>query len=189
VNNIENFFLKELENPKFVFTSLATYKQNGISKSWEIVKAHDSVSVLLYHEEKNGFVLVRQFRPAAYASGHNDGMSLELCAGIVDKNLSLLQILQEEIFEECGYDVGEECIQKITSFYTSVGFAGSKQTLYYAAINDSMKVSEGGGVDNEFIEIVYLDLDEAKRVIYNEEIIKTPGLMFAITWWFENFSN
>ncbi|MDD5548597.1 MAG: NUDIX domain-containing protein [Sulfurovaceae bacterium] len=184
--NILNFSLKPLVDPKFIFTSLATYEQNGVIKSWEIVKAHDSVAILLYHTDKDSFVLVKQFRPATYANGHNSGISLELCAGILDKNLTLPEIIKEEIEEECGYNVPLRAIEKISSFYTSVGFSGSKQTLYYAEINDSMKVGNGGGVDDEFIEIVYIDVSEAKRVIYDDDIIKTPGLMFAFCWWYEN---
>ncbi len=38
-NRIAKFTLKPLEDPKFVSTALATYEQNGIAKSWEIVKA------------------------------------------------------------------------------------------------------------------------------------------------------
>lgn len=187
--NVKNFSLKPLENPKFIFTSLATYEQNGVMKSWEIVKAHDSVAVLLYHEDKDSFVLVKQFRAATYANGHNSGISLELCAGILDKNLPLTQIAKEEVEEECGYSVPITSIEKIASFYTSVGFSGSKQTLYYAKINDSMKVSDGGGVDDEFIEIVYLDTKKAKELIYDDIIIKTPGLMFAFCWWYEKFGS
>ena len=187
--NIKNFSLKPLKNPKFIFTSLATYEQSGVKKSWEIVKAHDSVAVLLYHEDKNSFVLVKQFRAATYASGHSSGISLELCAGIVDKNLTLQEIVKEEIEEECGYSVPVSAIEKIASFYTSVGFAGSKQVLYYATVNNSMKVSDGGGVDDEFIETVYIDVNEAKKVIYDDDIIKTPGLMFAFCWWYEKFSS
>lgn len=184
--NITNFSLEPLENPKFVFTSLAVYEQDGVKKSWEIVKAHDSVAVLLYHKDKNSFVLVSQFRPATYANGHDSGISLELCAGILDKDMSLPQIAKEEIFEECGYDVDVSKIEKIASFYTSVGFAGSKQTLYYAVVDESMKAGTGGGVDDEFIEIVYIDVNEARKVIYDDSIIKTPGLMFAFYWWYEN---
>lgn len=182
---ITDFSLQPLTNPRYVFTSLATYYQNGIKKSWEIVKAHDSVAVLLYHTTKNAFVLVKQFRPATYANAHTSGISIELCAGIVDKNLSLEKIVQEEIIEECGYDVEISKITKITSFYTSVGFAGSKQILYYAEIDDSMKVSSGGGVDNEMIEVVYLDTNEAKKLMFDDDTIKTPGLLFALAWWFD----
>lgn len=44
------------------------------------------------------------------------GVTHELCAGIVDKNLSLVEIMHEEILEECGYDCPVDKISKITSF-------------------------------------------------------------------------
>jgi UDP-sugar diphosphatase len=181
---IKHFKLQPLVNAKFISTSFATYEQEGIQKSWEIVEAHDSVSILLYHKEKRSFVLVKQFRPAVYLNNDN-GMTIELCAGIVDKELSLAEIVKEEVEEECGYDIPLSNIEKITSFHTSVGFAGSKQTLYFSEVDESMKVSEGGGVDHEQIEVVYLPIDEAKKLLYDESIAKTPGLMFAFMWWFE----
>jgi len=187
-NNIEDFTLNPLVDPKFISTSLATYEQNGIKKSWEIVQAHDSVSILIYHTEHKEFILVKQFRPAVYVN-NKDGMSVELCAGIVDKNLTLQEIAQEEIEEECGYKIPLEKVEEITSFYTSVGFAGSKQTLYYAEVNEGMKVSDGGGVDAELIEVVSLSIEDAKKLIYDESIVKTPGLMFSFMWWFDKTRN
>ena len=181
---IKHFKLQPLVNAKFISTAFATYEQEGIQKSWEIVEAHDSVAILLYHKEKRSFVLVKQFRPAVYLN-NDHGMTIELCAGIVDKELSLAEIAKEEVEEECGYDIPLSNIQKITSFHTSVGFAGSKQTLYFAEVEESMKVSEGGGIDHEQIEVVYLPLDEAKKLLYDESIAKTPGLMFSFMWWFE----
>jgi UDP-sugar diphosphatase len=186
-NRIENFKLSPLKDAKFISSSLATYEQNGIAKSWEVVEAHDSVAILIYHKEKDAFVLVKQFRPAVYLN-NKVGMTIELCAGIVDKNLSLMHIASEEIEEECGYAVTVDRIEKITSFHTSVGFAGSKQMLYYVEVDESMKVSEGGGVDDELIEVIYLPTKEAKTMIFDENIAKTPGLMFAFMWWFENKS-
>ena len=184
-NEIKFFQLNPLEDPKFITTSLATYQQNGITKSWEVVEAHDSVAILIYHKTKDAFVLVQQFRPAVYLN-NNLGLTIELCAGIVDKNLSLKHIAVEEIEEECGYSITVDQLEKITSFYTSVGFAGSKQMLYYAEVDESMKVSEGGGVDDEQIEVIYLPTVEAKSFIFDETIAKTPGLMYAFMWWFEN---
>jgi UDP-sugar diphosphatase len=182
-NIIEDFILEPLKQAKFIRASLATYKQNGKKKNWEIVDAHDSVAILIYHRTKNAFVLVKQFRPAVYMN-NNDGITLELCAGIVDKKLSLAQIAKEEIEEECGYDVAVENIEKITGFHTSVGFAGSKQVLYYVEVDDDVKVSEGGGIDDEQIEVIYLSVDEAKTFMYDESVAKTSGLMFAFMWWF-----
>lgn len=183
-NQIKHFKLQPLVNAKFISTSFATYEQDGIKKSWEIVEAHDSVAILIYHKEKKAFILVKQFRPAVYLNNDN-GMTVELCAGIVDKKLSLEEIAKEEIEEECGYDVPLHNIERITAFHTSVGFAGSKQTLYFAQVDESMKVSEGGGVDHEQIEVEYLPIDKAKKLIYDESIAKTPGLMFAFMWWLE----
>jgi UDP-sugar diphosphatase len=185
-NHIEDFKLQPLEDSKFIKTSFATYVQNGKAKSWEIVEAHDSVAILIYHREKNAFILVKQFRPAVYLN-NQDGMTIELCAGIVDKKLSLAEIAMEEIAEECGYAVALDSIERITSFHTSVGFAGSKQMLYYVEVDESMKVSEGGGVDDEQIEVVTLSLSNAKALIYDESIAKTPGLMFAFMWWFDKY--
>lgn len=186
-NKIENFKLNPLTDSKFISTALATYKQNGIQKDWEIVQAHDSVAILIYHKEYKSFILVKQFRPAVYLNNSN-GMTVELCAGIVDKECTLAQIAKEEIEEECGYDVVLENMERITSFHTSVGFAGSKQVLYYVEVDESMKISEGGGVAGEMIEVIYLPVKEAKMLIYNEDISKTPGLMFAFIWWFEKNS-
>jgi len=181
-NKIEKFTLQPLEDSKFITTALATYEQNGIAKSWEIVKAHDSVAILIYHTQFDAFILVQQFRPAVYINNDN-GLTVELCAGIVDKELSLEKIAKEEIEEECGYDVPFEKIEKITSFYTSVGFAGSRQTLYYTEVDEAMKVSEGGGVDGELIEVLTLPTQKAEALIFDEKIAKTPGLMFAFMWW------
>lgn len=181
---IKDVNLSPLYEAKFIKTSRMTYTQNKVIKDWEVVKAHDSVGILIYHEEKDAFILVKQFRPAVYLN-NNNGMTVELCAGIVDKNLSLIEIAKEEIEEECGYAVPLDKIQKITSFYSSVGFAGAKQVLYYAQINESMKVSEGGGIESEEIEVITLALSEAKAFIYDEEVAKSSGLMFAFMWFFD----
>jgi UDP-sugar diphosphatase len=186
IEDIQEFRLEPLSDAKYISTAFAKYRQNGIDKTWEVVQASDSVAILIYHREKNAFVLVQQFRPAVYLN-NNHGVTTELCAGIVDKDLELVDIAREEIEEECGYRVDSQDIQKITSFHTSVGFAGSKQTLYYTEVDESMKVSSGGGIDAEMITLLYLDIDSAKDFIYDESIAKTPGLMFAFMWWFEKF--
>ena len=44
------------------------------------------------------------------------GMTIELCAGIVDKDKDVAEIAQAEILEETGYKVPKENIRKVTSF-------------------------------------------------------------------------
>jgi len=179
---IDNFRLHPLRDPRYIKASLATYTQDGTAKDWEVVEAFDSVAILIWHADHDAFVLVKQFRPAVYLN-NRDGMTVELCAGLVDKPLSLEEIAREEILEECGYDVPLDAIEKVNAFHTSVGFAGSKQTLYYAEVNEAMKTGDGGGIDQEQIEVIELPTEEAEAFIYDESVAKTPGLMFAFLWW------
>ncbi len=183
-NIIEDFKLNRLDNPCFAKTALVTFKQNGKEKSWEIVESHDSVAILIYHKDRDSFVLVKQFRPAVYNRG-GDGITVEMCAGIIDKDKSLEQIAKEEIEEECGYSVQIDSIERITKVLSAVGTSGSTQIIYYAEVDDSMKISEGGGVDDEQIEVIEVPISEAKSFMYDESIGKTVGLMFAFMWWFE----
>jgi UDP-sugar diphosphatase len=182
---IDDISFEKLENPKFIDVKKMNYKYKGQDRSWEIANVYDSVAILLYDEKKEEVVLVKQFRPAVYIKNQN-GFTYELCAGIIDKDMSLEEIAIEEVYEECGYKI--DSVEKITSFYTSVGFAGAKQTLYYATVDDSMQVGDGGGVHDEDIEVIKLSLDELENFIYDENKAKTPGIMFAFKWLMERVS-
>lgn len=161
------------------------YVQNGQEKRWDMIDAHNSVAILLYHEEYDAFVFVKQFRPAIYLK-NKDGYTYELCAGLVDKDKTLEEIAIEEIIEETGYDVPLESLVRITSFYTAVGVAGGQQTLFYAPLKESLHVNEGGGIDNEAIEVVYVPRKEVLKFMYDESVVKTSGLMFSLMWFFDN---
>jgi UDP-sugar diphosphatase len=114
LENIENFEICELKNPKFIQTGLVKYKQNGIDKTWEVVKAHDSVAILIYHKEKDSFILVKQFRPAVYMGNLDSGITIELCAGDVSTNQEAYHCIREDrppqqfhtcvtsLFPDCG---------------------------------------------------------------------------------------
>lgn len=182
---IKNVTIVACENSNFVKPKRMQYLQNDIPKIWDMVEVHDSVAILLYHEERDTFIVVKQFRPPVYLK-NDDGYTYELCAGIVDKEKSLVEIAHEEILEECGFHVPLELIERVTSFYTAVGFAGSVQTLYSARVNESMRVSDGGGVDVEMIEVVEIPISEAKAFAMDETKAKTPGLMFGFNWFLEN---
>jgi len=178
--------ISPLTQPRFVKPIKIDYTQNGTKKEWEAVISHDSVAVLLWHVEKQAFIIVKQFRPTVLNTHKENGYTYELCAGIIDKNLSDAAIAREEILEECGYDVPLETIEKVTSFYTSIGISGAKQTLYYAECRESMKINEGGGLEDEAIEVIYLPLAHAKEFMFDETCHKTPGLIMAFYWFFEN---
>ena len=186
INIIKDFKTSELTQTKFIHPVKVSFNQNGKDKTWEAVRSHDSVAILLYHEERNAFLLVKQFRAPVYLNDISKTYTYELCAGLVDKNKSLIEIAKEEIDEECGYDVDLEDIQKITSFFTNVVISGGCQHLFYTKINESMKIHDGGGVNDEQIELYFLPVEESDELIFDETKAKTPGLMFSFYWFLKN---
>ncbi len=178
--------ISELTDPKFIKPIKINYTLKNKKKEWEAIISHDSVSVLLWHVDKKAFVIVKQFRVPVLNANKTDGMMYELCAGIVDKDTTKIQIAKEEILEECGYDVPLDNLKKISSFYTNVGVSGAKQTVFYAECDNSMKVNEGGGLENEEIEVVYIPHAKAKEFMFDESYQKTPGMLMAFYWFFDN---
>jgi UDP-sugar diphosphatase len=178
--------IQALQSPRFIKPIQINYTQNEKKKVWEAVISHDSVAVLLWHKERDAFVLVKQLRVTVLNKNQENGMMYELCAGIVDKDASNAQIAKEEVLEECGYDIPLQNLQKISSFYTSVGISGTYQTLYYAEIDDSMKISAGGGLEEEEIEVIYIPTEDAMSFMFDESYQKTTGVMLSIYWFFDN---
>lgn len=48
------------------------YVQNGKEKSWDLLKVHDSVAIIILNKTRNNLVLVRQFRPGIKHSNPYD---------------------------------------------------------------------------------------------------------------------
>lgn len=44
------------------------------------------------------------------------GITLELCAGIVDKKLSMKEIAREEVLEECGFNIPLDRIEEVMTY-------------------------------------------------------------------------
>uniref|UniRef100_A0A8C9QF50 Uncharacterized protein n=1 Tax=Spermophilus dauricus TaxID=99837 RepID=A0A8C9QF50_SPEDA len=69
-----------LQRPPSVLAALGTLTavclfQNGVQKSWDFMKTHDSVTILLFNSSQRSLVLVKQFRPgeASWLGGGEDG--------------------------------------------------------------------------------------------------------------------
>ncbi|TQR29566.1 NUDIX hydrolase [Campylobacter sp. MIT 99-7217] len=184
--------LKTLREEKFTsskFIKLKHYKyeKNGKEYTWDFIESMDSVAILLYHKTKQSFVFVRQFRIPLYDYQKRNnikldknelGYSIELCSGLVDKNLSLEDIAKEECVEELGYM--PKSIEKISDFYSGFGSGTSKQSLYFAEIDEDDKISKGGGIDDEEIESVFVKVHEFEN--FKEKIIRSTTLDFSYLW-------
>lgn len=132
------------------------YHLDGKKKKWDMVVSHASTACILYHKTLHAAVVVRQFRPPVYVSACKEsgkldlpitaGFTFELCAGILDKTKSVAQIAKEEILEECGFDVKLENIEEVSSFVSASGTSGSRQYMFFAEVDDSMKVADAGTI-------------------------------------------
>ena len=61
------------------------------------------------------------------------------------------------------------------------------QYLFFAELDESKRVSKGGGIHGESIEVVELSIDECKEKVINcmddDAICSRSGsLLFAISW-------
>lgn len=174
-----------------------------------MVKAHDSVAIITFNKTRNTLVVVKQFRPAVYygqifeyleanpsASSEDliskfppkNAITIELCAGICDKDLPMNEIAREELIEECGYDVSANRIHEIIRYRSGVGSTGSLQVMFYCEVTDDDKVhGAGGGVDDELIDVIELTLDEAREMLkQGTEITSPPAFLFGILWFLTN---
>ncbi|KAG4072800.1 hypothetical protein HA402_009623 [Bradysia odoriphaga] len=183
------------------------YKQDDKEKSWDMLKVHDSVAIIIRNTTRNTLVLVRQFRPAVYFSIISSdpdyeeataetllakyppklAITNELCAGIVDKSKPLIEIAKEEILEECGYDVPTERIELVATYRAGIGTEGCVQTLYYCEVSDSDKVTGGGGIDDEIIDVVELTIDTVRDMLKTGAVNNAPpSCLFGLSWFLAN---
>lgn len=116
----------------------------------------NGTAILLYNKEKGTVILTKQFRMPSYENDKKDGMSIEACAGAIDKNESPETTIIREVEEEVGYRIKEA--KQILQAYTSPGVITEKMYFFIAAYDDVMKINEGGGVENENEEIEVLEL-------------------------------
>ncbi|ENN79735.1 uridine diphosphate glucose pyrophosphatase NUDT14 [Dendroctonus ponderosae] len=208
MNKITDVVMKPLEKSIYLKPYTMHFTQNGQKKTWDLLGIHDSVAIIIYNKLRKVLILVKQFRPAVYLGTIDpqdrqidhpidtakyppeNGITIELCAGIVDKQLSLAEIAREEILEECGYDVPVGSLELIGSYRSGVGTSASVQTAYYCEVTDAMKVTQGGGTDDELIDVVEMTVAEVKDYVTQRDVVNSPpSFLFGIYWFLLNKSS
>ena len=174
--------INTLAKGKFLELKEVFFNYFGKNRRWEVCSSHNSVSILIYDKDIDSLVLVKQFRLPVFLK-NADGYTLELCAGLCDKEKSNVEIAKDEVLEECGYDVEVSKFKSITSTWASVGSTAAKQEIFYVEVTQKEKVSSGGGIDDEDIEIVNIPAKKVEEIIFDENIVLTPGAKFALLWW------
>lgn len=176
--------INTLTSSKYLQLQQVRYKENNDIKVWDIAKAHDSVAILLYNRNEDGFILVRQFRVSVFLKNPLHGYMYELCAGLCDKDISPKEIAIQEIQEECGYKVEAEKLSLINQFYSSVGMNGAYQHLYYAEVCEQDRINEGGGnkEEQEHIDIIFVPRQLIHEFLQDDKCPTTQSFAYAILW-------
>ena len=132
--------------------------------------------ILLYNQEKQTFVLTRQFRLPTYTNGNETGMMIEACAGLLDKD-NPEECIERETEEETGYKVSS--VKKIFQAYMSPGSVTEILYFFVAEYSDAMKVSDGGGcsTEQENIEVLEIPFKEAVQMVADGAINDAKTIM------------
>ncbi len=171
--NIKNLNTEVLSDNWYTLNKV-TYDYKRTDGSWETQsrEAYDrgnGATILLYNREQNKVILTRQFRLPTYINGNEEGMLIEACAGLLDKD-NAEDCIRKETEEETGYKVTK--VQKIFESYMSPGSVTEILYFFVAEYSPKMKVSDGGGLqdEQEHIQVLELDFDKAYQMILTGEI-------------------
>jgi nudix-type nucleoside diphosphatase (YffH/AdpP family) len=169
--NIKN--IKNLSNDWYTLDKINfDYKtKNGEwqNQNRESYNRGDGAAILVYNPTKKTVILTKQFRMPTYLNGNSNGMLIEVCAGLLDKNDPLTCIINE-VEEEIGYKINNP--KKVFQLYSSPGAVTELIHYFIVEIDSAMKISEGGGLalETEEIEVLELNFNEALNMISTGEI-------------------
>ena len=129
----------------------------------------NGATILLYNTLQKKVILTRQFRLPTFINGNPDGMLIEACAGLLDKD-NPEDCIRRETEEETGYKIRD--VRKIFEAYMSPGSVTEILYFFIAEYSASMKVNEGGGVahEQENIEVLEIPFQQAMTMVDSGEI-------------------
>ncbi|WP_339842017.1 GDP-mannose pyrophosphatase NudK [uncultured Maribacter sp.] len=177
VRNIE----REILSDNWYTLNKYTFEYQKPDGSWETQQreAYDrgnGAAILLYNANKGTVVLTKQFRMPTYVNGNDDGMMIEVCAGLLDGD-NPADCVRKETEEETGYKISN--VKKVMQTYMSPGSVTEILYLFVGEYDESMKISEGGGAEDETenIEVLELEFEKAMDMIITGEINDSKTIM------------
>ncbi len=154
------------------------YSEDNISETHirEVYDRGDGVTILLYNKTSTNIILTRQLRLPTYFNGNSSGMLIETCAGTLEEENPAEGIIRETQ-EETGYEISN--VEKIFEAYMSPGSVTEMIHFYIANYDNSMKTSEGGGLEteHEHIQVLEISFDKAFEMIKTGEIKDAKTIM------------
>lgn len=164
----------ELLSDNWYLLNKVTFDYQKKDNSWitqkrEVYDRGNGAAILLYNSNQKTVILTRQFRLPTYLNGNGTGMMIEVCAGLLDED-NPEQCIIRETEEETGYRLTK--VTKIMETYMSPGAVTEILYLFIGEYDESMKVSNGGGVahEEENIDVLEMSYNEAYAMIESGEI-------------------
>lgn len=135
----------------------------------------DGAVVLLFNPKRKTLILTKQFRIPTYLNKNPDGMMIEACAGKLEEDP--VDCVRREALEETGYKIDK--ITKIFEAYMSPGSVTELLHCFIAEVDESMKVSGGGGEasEQENIEVLEVPYTEGLQMIRDRRIQDAKTIM------------
>lgn len=142
----------------------------------------DSVAILLFEKDSDSFLFTKQFRYPALKAG---GWVVELTAGAIDGDEEPVDAVRREVEEEIGYVLGDT--QFLYSFFVSPGGTSERIFLFYAEVQSTQKLFDGGGKlsEKEDIQLVKIKRDELSEKLTNQYFQDAKTIM-GVQWFLGN---
>lgn len=146
------------------------------SQSREAYDRGNGAVILLYNTTTKTVILTRQFRMPTYINGNSTGMLIEACAGLLD-NDNPEECIKRETEEETGYKISK--VEKVFEAYMSPGSVTEILHFFIAEYSSEMKITNGGGLEDEGedIEVLEIDFEKALEMIDSGEIKDAKTIM------------
>ncbi|GAB2544638.1 GDP-mannose pyrophosphatase NudK [Spirosoma aerophilum] len=156
-----------------------TFNYLGKNGQWttqqrEAYDRGNGATILLHNPQTDTVILTRQFRLPTFVNGNPTGMLIEACAGLLDDEAPD-DAIRRETEEETGYRI--QSVEKVMEAYMSPGSVTEKLFFYLAEYTADTERTDGGGIDEEEIDILELPLRQAMAMIERGEIMDGKTIM------------
>ena len=142
---------------------------DGKSSYREFIK-HPGAVVIIPVLPDGKIGLIRQYR---YPMGMEQ---IELPAGKLDQSESHLVTAGRELEEEIGYKAGS--LTEVTEIHPCIGYSDERMWIYIA---EQLKVTKTNTDQDEFIELMPTELEEAVEMVWSGKITDVKTII-GILW-------
>ena len=156
--------------------------EGGLSPSLsrEIMLRNPVAAVIPYDPATDKVVLIEQFRGGMFAAGDARPWSIEIVAGIIEKNENAETMARRETVEETGCTVGR--LEQIMEFYPSPGGCSEHVTVFCGEVSaEGVGGIHGVASEGEDIRVFSETTDAAMAMVQSGEINNSIGVI-GVQW-------